>query len=370
MTIKVIEKPELASWVSPQSNKNLPIHNWFKYKHSFSKELVTYLIDKFYLQQGDWVLDPFCGGGTTLLTCKESEINARGFDILPFSVFLTNVKNCDHDSKVIKQYKNIFKKMLRNNKNRINGKLPEIPLLKKAFSADVEEKLIKIKDTINRISKPEVRDFFNLGLLNIVESVSNTSKDGGFLRIIERDVNANEIENLFFDRLDSMVNSLIQHNESKQSNKVFSSAKLGDARKLPTDRKFDAVITSPPYPNRHDYTRIYSLEMVFDFVSSNDELKKIRYDTLRSHVEARKKYRVKDYIPPTNLKRLVSDIKENGTNNPQILGMLEGYFEDMYLALSEMSRCLKNNGKVGLVVSNVRFAGVNVPVDELLAEIG
>jgi hypothetical protein len=50
--------------------------------------------------------------------------------------------------------------------------------------------------------------------------------------------------------------------------------------------------------------------------------------------------------------------------------MLEGYFEDMYLALSEISRCLKIGGKVGLVVGNVRFSGVNIPVDLLLAEIG
>ena len=50
--------------------------------------------------------------------------------------------------------------------------------------------------------------------------------------------------------------------------------------------------------------------------------------------------------------------------------MLRGYFEDMYLVLSEISRCLKDKGKAALVVSNVRFAGVNVPVDEILAELG
>ncbi|MCK4829274.1 modification methylase, partial [bacterium] len=60
----------------------------------------------------------------------------------------------------------------------------------------------------------------------------------------------------------------------------------------------------------------------------------------------------------------------NGTNNPQVIDMLEGYFEDMYLCLSEISRCLKQKGKVGFVVSNVRFAGVNIVVDEILSEIG
>jgi len=67
---------------------------------------------------------------------------------------------------------------------------------------------------------------------------------------------------------------------------------------------------------------------------------------------------------------LIEEVRQNGTNNPQVTGMIEGYFEDMYLVLSEISRCLKTGCKVGLVVSNVRFSGVNIPVDELLAEIG
>jgi hypothetical protein len=370
MKTKITETPELGAWVSPQSNQDLPIHNWYKYKHSYSKELVVYLLDKFDLSQGTWVLDPFCGGGTTILTCKEQGINARGFDILPFSVFLTNVKVYDYDVEDIKRQLKTFNKLIIDAENGDSAELPDIPLVKKAFSLEVGKKLLEIKTAIDNIPNPEVRAFFNLGLLSIVEEVSNTSKSGGFLRIVQRDVNSNEIKDLLLTTVNSMVKGLAEYNESKNGNKVISLAKVGDARKLPTDRKYDAVITSPPYPNRHDYTRIYSLEMVFDFVSSNDELKKIRYETLRSHVEARKKYIVKGYSKPAGLDRLINKIRKNGTNNSQVLSMIEGYFEDMYLALSEMSRCLKNRGNIGLVVSNVRFAGVNVPVDELLADIG
>jgi len=42
----------------------------------------------------------------------------------------------------------------------------------------------------------------------------------------------------------------------------------------------------------------------------------------------------------------------------------------MYLALQGMSKGLKKKGKIALVVSNVRFARVNIPVDEILAEAG
>jgi len=370
MTIRIVEKPELGPFVSPHRNQRVPIHNWYAYKHGYSRKLTAYLIDKFGLSEGSWVLDPFCGSGTTLLTCKELGINARGFDILPFSVFLTNVKISDYDVVELERQLTLLTGSMKKASSFKKMALPDIPLVKKAFKPEVEERLLELKSAIDAISAPKVRAFFNLGFLNILESVSNTSKAGGFLRLIRRDVNSNLIESIFLDKVKSMLEDVIEHGKSEKDRAVSVVAEIGDARKLSTKQKFDAVITSPPYPNRHDYTRIYALEMVFDFVTTNEELKSIRYQTIRSHVEARKKYEAAGYRKPEILDNIIEEIRRNGTNNPQVIGMIEGYFEDMYLALSEISRCLKNEGRVGLVVSNVRFAGINIPVDEILAEIG
>jgi tRNA G10 N-methylase Trm11 len=148
---------------------------------------------------------------------------------------------------------------------------------------------------------------------------------------------------------------------------------LGDARNYPADIKkmeFDAILTSPPYPNRHDYTRIYELELLVGFIENNQSLKKLRYDTLRSHVEAKKKFEANGYTKPIRLERIIAELTGRELNNPQIIPTLIGYFEDMYLCLKEMSKVLKKGAYVGLVVSNVRFAGIMIPVDELLGEIG
>jgi hypothetical protein len=321
LDVRIIEKPELRVQVSPHSNKYIPIHNWYAYKHGYSRELTLYLISQFGLSKGSWVLDPFCGSGTTILTCKELGINARGFDILPFSVFLTNVKICDYDIGDLKQELSTFTEIMKENRRFKRASLPDIPLLKKAFRPEVEEKLLELKSVIDSIATPNVRSFFNLGFLSILESVSNTSKAGGFLRIIHRDVNSDTIESLFLNKVKSMIRDLSDCENLKKPNNVRIEADIGDARKLPTKRKFDAVITSPPYPNRHDYTRIYSLEMVFDFVSTNDELKKIRYETIRSHVEAKKKYETIGYEKPEILENLIEEVRQNDTNNPQIIGM-------------------------------------------------
>ena len=368
MSVKVVEKSELSPLISPRSNQNMRIHNWYSFKHGYSKELAENIISHFDLMKGSWMLDPFCGSGTTLLTCKELGINSRGFDILPFSVFLTNTKIEDYDDKELMRQLEMLK---RDKKNySYETVLPDIPIVRKAFRPEVERELLSIKHRVESIEDSKMRAFFNCGFLGILESVSNTSKTGGFLRLVNRDVSAQDVYPLFLNKVTSMLNDVVEYNKSKKHGKVSSSAKIGDARKLPTWRKYDAVITSPPYPNRHDYTRIYSLEMIFDFISNNDELKKIRYETIRSHVEAKKKYEAIGYEKPTILSCLITEIKKNGTNNSQVIGMLEGYFEDMYLSLSEIRRCLKTGGKVGMVISNVRFSGVNMLVDEILSEIG
>ena len=50
--------------------------------------------------------------------------------------------------------------------------------------------------------------------------------------------------------------------------------------------------------------------------------------------------------------------------------MLEGYFEDMNAVLYSAYNTLAPGGHIALVVGNVRHAGVMVPVDQILLELG
>lgn len=370
MATKVVDRSKYSSLASPLLDQKTPIYNWHSFKHSYSRALVQSLISEFGLKRGSWILDPLCGGGTTLLASKQLGINAQGVDILPFSVFLSNVKTRDYNELILLQE---LEKLRQNSNNYLPKtiRLPEdIALLGKAFPFAIMNELLNVKGLLLEIRQEKYRNFFNLAFLSILESVSNTSKDGGFLRMVDRKVSPETVISKFLDKCTSMVSDVIKNNDTYRQNEVTVFAKLGDARRLRLNRDFDSIITSPPYPNRHDYTRVYSLEMMFDFVCSNAELKQMRYGTLRSHVEARKKFDPNGYEKPVVLTKLIKQIKANGTNNPQITDMIEGYFEDMYLCLQQMHKRSTKKAKIALVISNVRFAGVNIPVDQILAHIG
>src|SRR3989344_5998920 len=135
---------QFSSLISPARDRNLPVYNWHAFKHSYSKELVKQLVDEFDLDVDDWVLDPFSGGGTTLLACKELGINSKGFDILPFSVFLSNVKTRSYDARILRVAFDKFKSE-KPRKAARGISLPDIVIVDKAFSKKVQNELLTIR---------------------------------------------------------------------------------------------------------------------------------------------------------------------------------------------------------------------------------
>ncbi len=362
--IKVREKLEWGRYVSPLSDKDTPPFDWYSFKHRFGSELATKIFSLFNLSKGDIVLDPFCGGGTTLIKAKLDGYDSFGLDISPFSVFLTNA--------LTKRYNpNKLLYILNEISHDIDPhiEIPDVAILDKSFSVRTLKYLYSLRDSINTLRSP-YRDFFLLSLFSILNSVSKAKKAGGFLRITEqRKLSWNIARSMFIDTAKRYINDVKAYRFSDS----FAIAMVGDARNYPArikNTKFDAILTSPPYPNRHDYTRIYELELLVGFIDNNQSLKLLRYDTLRSHVEAKEKYEVVDFVVPPLLEEKVEELSKRELNNKRIIATLLGYFTDMYLCLKEMASVLKDGGYVGLVVSNVRFAGVMIPVDELLAEIG
>ena len=375
------EKYNYRRLVTPYRNRQEPVHRWLVFQHSYSRELVSNIIFELGADHMKKVLDPFCGSGTTMLSCKELGISAVGVDRLPLSVFSSNVKLRDYpDDGVIEE--ELTK--LRNGDGRPLGYpgsmdwgFPDIRIIQSLFSPDVEREIISLKWKINEISDRDIRDLLLLGLISILETFSYSIKDGAFLRrVSDKKIPDEGVTEHFRSRIKSMVEDIQRFNSSlklvERSNDSFWSAIEGDARILPfKSNYFDYVITSPPYLNRHDYTRVYVMELALHFVKSFEELKKLRYGSLRSHVEARPTGLDSDgYMIPNRLSGIMDDLRKRALNNDKIIPMIKGYFEDIYLSLKELHRVTKEGGKVVFVIGNVRYSGVMIPVDMIVAEIG
>ena len=128
---------------------------------------------------------------------------------------------------------------------------------------------------------------------------------------------------------------------------------------------FSALITSPPYVNRYDYTRTYCLELCFGFVRDFAELRALRHSLLRSHIESQV---AADERPPHGaIAEVVDSLAGHALNNPRIPQMLTAYFTDMAEAIAVWSRVLGPGAQAAVVVDNVRFHGEHIPVDLVLS---
>ena len=69
------------------------------YLGKFIPQLVEIFLRK-YFSEGQTVLDPFCGSGTTLIQANELGINSIGYDISAFNVLLCKAKTSLYDIDV------------------------------------------------------------------------------------------------------------------------------------------------------------------------------------------------------------------------------------------------------------------------------
>ena len=72
-------------------------YGWLRLTPAYSVHLVRELLESRTLPELP-VLDPFCGTGTTLLTCAELGIACSTLDVNPFLVWLARAKTAKYSA--------------------------------------------------------------------------------------------------------------------------------------------------------------------------------------------------------------------------------------------------------------------------------
>lgn len=140
------------------------VHRLHPYKGKFIPQLVEYFIDKHidnfkqevFFKQGDIILDPFSGSGTTLVQANELGIHSVGVDISRFNTMITDIKLLDYNLEALMQdIKNInlaitkfevdakiqeFEKELYIELSKFNNKnFPSPDFKRKVYQKEIDE---------------------------------------------------------------------------------------------------------------------------------------------------------------------------------------------------------------------------------------
>ena len=356
-------KPDLAWAATSRELKAAPRHNWFYFPHSYSYRLVNEILDHWNFPQNGTLADNFSGSGTTLLTARQRGLFALGFDLSPLAVTVAKAKVASYKTG---QLNREMDKILAHP----TGEVPHVAgRLSKAFTKEELQELFKLLVPIAGMQNGVARRFFLVAFLWTARMFSRAVPDGGWFRWKEWPDRSNEVGQAFERRISCMIADVDAVNWL--SDVPVPKARLADARKLPVRAEtVDGLITSPPYPNRHDYSRVFHIDLLL-LGLPEAKVTKLRRESIRSHVEARSpngyKRRLKNYGGCESITSVLAELPPD--SDPRIEQMLKGYFEDIYLSLLEVHRVLRLGGRAAYVVGNVRHAGVMIPVDKITAEL-
>ncbi len=400
--------------VSYQASKGELIHGWMRYKEGFSARLVDVLLDEFGVQPGDVILDPFAGSATTLLVAKTRGIDAVGIELLPVCHLAWAAKSA-FDRYDVDELRRVLGMIRSVSPQPVPDPFPHVKITESAFPPQTEADLMFYTRWCAdlEVSK-ETRTLLRLLLTSILEEVSYTRKDGQYLRWDYRSPKVQKrnaarrarglgpTKKVDKGRLPTVKEALV----SALSAVIADVTALqhlhfapGDQRLiegnsllvLPTleNGRFAAVITSPPYCNRYDYTRTYALELAY--LGIGNDIFELRQEQLSCTVENRSKLvrlrehyeqlghaerfaRVLDVVQSNKaldeVYRALQKRWERGEiNNKGVLRMVRQYFIELAFVYAELFRVCKRGAYVAFVNDNVRYGGEVIPVDLLSTDL-
>jgi hypothetical protein len=357
---------------------DLPRHRWYFFKEAFSPYLVEKAIEDKGCNTDDLIVDPFCGSGTVPLTSSLKGHKAIGVEVNPFLAFVSRAKLIQVASESL--YRSLSAVMRAAKK----GRRSDLETFS-TFSEDGGESKWLFNQPVLRAFEggwresymlyAPVKNLIRLALIGAAMDSCNAITDGKCLRYREKwkqlKLGKDEFLASFENRVKNIAEDLKVNPNGHDTGKVI----LGDSRKVLDEslpNRFKLCVTSPPYLNSFDYTDVYRPELFLGkFVKTQEQLYNLRFGTMRSHVQVKWELPTVDAFG-TRYQESVEQIRQRSDLlwNKRIPQMIQAYFEDMRKILIALKRKAADDAKVWIVVSTSAYAGVEVPVDLIIADIG
>lgn len=391
--------PELENGRANKLNpEDRNFHDWYRFVLSFPPHLVRNYINKFKLNRGQIILDPFCGTGTTLIETKLAGMKAIGIEANPFPCFASSVKvnwSIDPDL-LLSQSQEIATQTLKILEKQgiddnfifdINSKNVELKTL------ETEAKSLLLSNSISPLPLHKT-----LVLLDCLKEYQNQPFYNHALLALANAM-VYKISNLHFGPEVGVKNPKIDvpviSNWLLEIKKIASDLRITQDRKYPDAEVYlsdsrildrfppnsvDSVITSPPYPNEKDYTRTTRLEsVILGFINNKEELRALKRRLVRSNTRGVYKGDNDDQwvVNHPEISRIAEDIerrrielgKDSGFER-QYAKVTKLYFGGMARHLSELRHVLRPGAQLAYVVGDqASYLRVMIRTGQLLGDI-
>ncbi len=347
-------------------------HGWIRLTPAYSVELVERLVLS--LPRRSRVLDPFCGSGTTLLTCSERGLACTTIDLNPFLVWLANAKAAHYDPRDCERALRLTSRMARAAEagSERDPWVPPIANIERWWNAPTRVALGRAFATLKR-SRDSVptKTLATLAFCRALIASASVSFGHQSMSFSNRGSHkATQVSSLLEAAaltLDETARSRLERPQTR--------ALVGDARHLQravTRRRFDAVVTSPPYCNRMSYIRELRPYMYWlghlDLPSSAGELDWQAIGGTWGVATSRLNRWRPTAAALDDSRELSAILGAIQTRSELLSRYVHRYFSDMREHLHSLWRVLSPGATVHYVIGNSKFYDVLLPTERLLAQ--
>ncbi len=366
------------------------MHRWGHLAHSFGPELVSWVLKRHAPVGASALLDPFCGAGTALVAARSAGLVPMGGDLSPYALVLSKLKTAAPGRLDPDALREAGAEVgARASARRRAGEFepPDTTALRRMLDRPVYDEALRIAGIGAALCATErlVGDAVLVSLLSSLPAHALLVRKGGWLAWAERTVAAvgrdpaalrREVAARLGEMADDLRGGLFGAGPETGAGGPIGVVAKADARELPfKDSSADVVVTSPPYANRHDYSRAYALELAF--LVDERELRRFRATHFEPHPEAHPEERFRDggAARPPSARRVADavelaaeEVGDRSNLRYRVPRMLRGYGADAVISAAEMARVLRPGGVAAVVVGNSSYAGIEYEADVIWAE--
>jgi hypothetical protein len=333
-----------------------------------------------YIQQGDNVLEPFAGSGTTIIESLRYRVNSYWLDYQPLSQLICRVKTTKFPLlKVAQEAAKVFNRACNQEHAPITVEFANKDFW---FQKSVQAGLETLKYQIT-LCDQDIQPIFWLAFASTVRKASDMN-DGMILAARRSHVaeipkrSKEDVFKFFRDYVNKIIEALVEW-EKETANTTAKAYELqpNDARYFRSDNKFEAVLTSPPYINAIDYVWASKFELHWlDMVKNDAERLSLYANEIGTERISKAECKELGRTGNAEIDQLVEDIytakyyKATEGQNQLRARVAYKYFLDMLHHFNTAHRHLKPGGYYCFAIGDVsKICGVDIPVAKLLREL-
>ncbi len=331
---------------------------------AFSTDFARYALELCSANGHRIILDPFAGMGTLGEAGREMPVNLLLNDLNPFASTSCAFR-CATTSDISAAIERLRTSTLCK-ETRTEFEAFDHAVRTRAANAGTPAELLElVNDEESRSALLEIH------LISLIRIATHRRLQGSNPTWTKRSTNQEIVPATFEIARDAVLAAAASYAARLQNLNHEFSAKVtcGDVAALKLeDCSIDAIVTSPPYPNRTDYIRHYLPATELLLGADPDAERSLRQTQIGTPL-------IRETLPnaklPDSVENLIQRVRTHGSYASEryyAKGFLY-YFNDMSLTFARMRRWLKPGGLAIIVVQDAYYKEMRVPVGDLLTDI-